>query len=143
MSRVAFHSLDTDSILRRLQEYARALAEREEILAVVLFGSLVDGRALPGSDADLLVVVEESQSPFSERSLGLPAPRVGVPVDLFVYTGVEMESMVLGRYGVGATAVQSGATLFLRSGYHLPERLTGSADSERQPGPSDRRSDRR
>ena len=39
-----------------------------EIERIVLFGSLARGDAVPGSDADLLLVRERSGTPFLQRA---------------------------------------------------------------------------
>ena len=46
---------DPKARLKEVAEAARALGERPEVLAVVLFGSLARGEATAFSDADLLV----------------------------------------------------------------------------------------
>ena len=47
--------LDTDFIINRLRQKAEQLIRNKQIHKVVLFGSLDEGRAVPGSDADLLL----------------------------------------------------------------------------------------
>lgn len=44
--------------LTALQEYAHQIAERFDPLSIILFGSHARGVADPGSDADLLVLME-------------------------------------------------------------------------------------
>jgi predicted nucleotidyltransferase len=74
---------------------ARHLVESDtSIRAVVLFGSLARGRGNPGSDADLLVLLESSPHPrrmdripeLLRRLAGAP-----VPLDLHPYTVTELE----------------------------------------------------
>ncbi|PZA05979.1 hypothetical protein EWH23_16320 [Meiothermus sp. PNK-Is4] len=49
---------DPQARLEELERAAQALGKRPEVLAVVLFGSLAQGRATAMSDADLLVLLE-------------------------------------------------------------------------------------
>ncbi len=85
--------LDREEVLRRLKEAAsRLLADREEVEEVRLFGSLAEGRAVPGSDADILLVLKEAEVPFPKRPqfyLDYFA-EVGLPCDLFCYTKEEL-----------------------------------------------------
>ena len=57
-------------------------------MQVVLFGSVASGRAVPSSDADILVVVRDSDTPFLDRAALFRDyfSDIGVGVDLFVYT---------------------------------------------------------
>jgi len=59
---------------------------------LILFGSRARGEAQPNSDYDVLVVVE-SEIPFVERQgrALLALGRRSFPVDLLVYTPVEVE----------------------------------------------------
>ena len=103
---------DPKARLNEVAEAARALGERPEVLAVVLFGSLARGEATPRSDADLLLLVGEAP-PFLERPgryLPLFAD-LGFPVDLFVYTPKEAEANPLAR-----RALAEGRVLAERKG---------------------------
>lgn len=66
---------------------------------VRLFGSLAEGRAVPGSDADLLLILKETEISFPERSqLYLDYfVEVGLPCDLFCYTREELEKIPFAR----------------------------------------------
>lgn len=92
-NRVRVFRLDTERVLSGLRARATRLAgERPEVLEVRLFGSLMRGDALPGSDADVLIVVSASDQPFRDR-LPTYAPffeGAGVSCDLFVYTAREL-----------------------------------------------------
>ncbi len=75
---------------------AAAVAQRRQpsIRRVILFGSLVNGIAVPKSDADLLVIVDSS--PFGNPRDRIPemlrafAP-LPCPLDLFIWTTSELE----------------------------------------------------
>ncbi len=105
--------LDSDEVLRRLRAAARRLVgDRPEVASVHLFGSLSAGRAVPGSDADVLILLERSDRRWLDRPLDyLPAfDDVGVPVELFCYTPDEVERTPLAQRAL------AGATILLASG---------------------------
>lgn len=92
--------LDREGAVRELEARARRLkAERPEVERVVLFGSLAAGTAVPGSDADVLLLVREASQPWYLR--GTPYEPyfadLGLPVDLFVYTPEEAQRVPLAR----------------------------------------------
>ncbi|HEV2358048.1 MAG TPA: nucleotidyltransferase domain-containing protein [bacterium] len=84
--------LDRAEALRRLEDAAKALlAARPDVVAVYVFGSLPEGRAVPGSDADVLLLLRETSQRFIDRPLEF-APffaQLGLPVDVFCYTADE------------------------------------------------------
>lgn len=59
--------LEREAILLRLQQRAEEVVEDLDVLEVWLFGSLARGEALPGSDADLLVVLRDGETPPFEH----------------------------------------------------------------------------
>ncbi|WP_211204588.1 nucleotidyltransferase domain-containing protein [Ammonifex degensii] len=76
---------------------------------VVLFGSLAEGRAIPGSDADLLIVLTESNKPFPERLAEWSAKiEIDFPIEVFPYTQEEL------HVPLARTALEKGITLFER-----------------------------
>ncbi|HXH07112.1 MAG TPA: nucleotidyltransferase domain-containing protein [Vicinamibacterales bacterium] len=96
---------------------ARLVAERPEVLEVRLFGSLATGRAVPGSDADVLVIVRDGAPPFLERSVHF-APYfsgAGVGCDLFVYEAREADRLRRQPGSIVATALAEGTLLASRS----------------------------
>ncbi len=92
--------LDSEEAIRRLRRAARRLLEEApQVRAVYLFGSLAEGRAVPGSDADVLVILDRSSSRWFDRPLELPPvfDDVGLPVELFCYTHGEVERIPMAR----------------------------------------------
>jgi len=92
--------LDRDEALRRLHEAAeRAIHDRPEIRSIRLFGSLAEGRTVPGSDADVLILLERSERRWIDRSLDYIGyfEDVGMPVELFSYTEQEAKRTPLAR----------------------------------------------
>lgn len=84
--------LETSEAVRRLEAAAQAVvAERSDVIAVYLFGSLAEGRAVPGSDADVLILLERSERRWLDRPLEFYRYFVGcgIGVELFCYTREE------------------------------------------------------
>jgi predicted nucleotidyltransferase len=118
-SRVRVFRLDREGVIANLRQgAARLVAERSDVLEVRLFGSLAKGRAVPGSDADVLVIVRDGAPPFLER-----APRLapyfsgaGVGCDLFVYEEREVDRLRREPGSIVATALAEGVPLASRGG---------------------------
>lgn len=105
--------LDRDEAQRRLREAAaRLVAERPEVDAVYLFGSLAEGRAVPGSDADILILLERSEDRWLDRPLAYRPLFDGVdlPVDLFCYTRDEYHTSRFARESRKAALLLAGRT---------------------------------
>jgi predicted nucleotidyltransferase len=87
--------IDRERWIEQLRAGARRAAVKvPTVQRVILFGSLVAGIPTPRSDADLLIVVTESQHPEPRdrvpELLGALMP-LPCPVDLFVLTAQEFE----------------------------------------------------
>jgi len=87
------------------------MRDRAEIRSIRLFGSLAEGRAVPGSDADVLILLERSERRWIDRPLDYIGyfEGVGMPVELFCYTTEEAE-----RTPLAARALESGTPLARR-----------------------------
>ena len=108
--------LDQQAVQERIRRAVDDLAShRPEIKRVLLFGSLAAGRAVPGSDADLLVVLEYSDRSFLERiPLYTPAGcRIGL--DVFPYTEAEIESMRVSGNWLIRRALAEGVEIYTRA----------------------------
>lgn len=68
--------------------------QHPEIEKVLVFGSLVRGDCVPGSDVDLLLVLRTSRVPFLDRIPHYTPSRFPVGVDVFPYTHDELERML-------------------------------------------------
>lgn len=99
-----------------MDAHVRELALRHpELEEAILFGSLASGTPVPGSDVDLLLVLEDSDRPFLDRiPLFLPG---GFPVgvDVFPYIRSEIERMRADGNPLVCGALHRGVTLFRRS----------------------------
>ena len=104
--------LNRQETTQRLQGAMQALQARHpEIERAVLFGSLQRGDAVPGSDADVLLVLRATDLPFSERDAVYRPEGVGIPVDLFVYTRAELEDMLAAGNRFVSQALAAGRDL--------------------------------
>lgn len=89
-------SLDVEGIIKNLKNSARKLLqERKDVIEVFIFGSLAKGNAVPGSDADILIVLKSSDKRIIDR---IPEfmdffTDAGIDVDIFPYTQEEMERL--------------------------------------------------
>lgn len=99
-----------------LSAWARSLSERSEVLAVVLFGSLAQGRATAMSDADVLIVLRESALPFAERMVVYKPQGLSIGVEVFPYTLEEARQSWREGWGMVRPALQEGVVLFERPG---------------------------
>ncbi len=81
-----------------------------------LFGSLSRGDARPGSDADLLIVVGESNRPFLQRTEEYSGDWVGVGIgcDILVYTRDELERLLEEGNAFVRRALEEGVVLARR-----------------------------
>jgi predicted nucleotidyltransferase len=108
--------LDREAAREAVRGGAKGLvACRPEVHKVVLFGSLARGDAVPGSDADVLIVAETDVR-FIDRYLEYIEyfDQSPVDVELFVYTPQEAEAMAREPTLV-RTALREGIVLAERS----------------------------
>jgi predicted nucleotidyltransferase len=122
--------LDRERVLERIRRGAeRLVREQPSVAQVWLFGSMARGDASPGSDADLLIIVNGESGRFLER----PGPfvryfhDVGVGCDLIVYTQREAERLVRHSGSLAATAMRDGMLLA-----SAPHETRGSAPTSRR-----------
>ena len=107
--------IDREAILARLVRWARELGEQDEnVLAVVLFGSLARGDHTAASDADVLIILRESTLRFDERIPAFMPSDIGVGVDVFPYTLDEIKMALAEGWGVARIALKEGVFLFKR-----------------------------
>ena len=107
--------LDRERRIQELQTAAcRAAARLPALRRVILFGSLAAGIPTPRSDADLLVVLAESDHPQPRdrvpevlRAL-MPLP---CPVDLFVLTSEELDRYAREGHPLVREALEHGRDL--------------------------------
>ena len=106
---------DREAVWKALRELApRLAADHPEIVKIAVFGSLVRNEAVPGSDVDVLLVLEASDIPFRDRASRYRPSRFPVGVDLFAYTQVEIERMLSESNFFLKRALQEAVTLYER-----------------------------
>lgn len=99
-----------------LQAAVAKLAQKHpEIEEVWLFGSLARGEAMPGSDADLLLVLTDSNCSFRDRYAVYQPDFPGVGVDVFAYTRAEIAQMQADGNPFLRRALAEGVALFTRA----------------------------
>lgn len=86
----------------------RVRSVHPEVVRVGYFGTLARGDWGVGSDADLLVILRESDTPFEHRALLFDTLPLPVPADLLVYTVAEHEDL-LSRGGRFAAVLRDEA----------------------------------
>ena len=115
MSTVSVTWFDSEAVWRAVRTHARALAVRyPEIEEILVFGSLVRGTAVPGSDVDLLIVLERSDRPFLDRVPAFLPGAFPCGVDVFPYTRAEVDRMRGEGNALIAAALREGRAVFRR-----------------------------
>lgn len=87
-------SLDIDDIIRKLKESAYVLTKaNNDVSEIYLFGSLAKSEAVPGSDADILVILKRSDKRIIDRAVDFMDyfRNVGMGVDILCYTEKEID----------------------------------------------------
>jgi len=87
--------LNRAEILTQLRQAAKILKQNPNVHKVILFGSLVRGDFVPGSDADICIVLNQDNQRIIDR---IPQffdffDDVQIPVEVFPYTIQECETM--------------------------------------------------
>lgn len=86
--------LNLEQIRTCLKQAATRLAENHsEIEEIWLFGSLARGDAVPGSDADLFIILSQSDLSYLDRSVYYQPDFCGVGVDVLAYTRDELSQI--------------------------------------------------
>lgn len=111
---VTVYWVDKETVQQALDRLVADCQQREEVLAVVLFGSLVEGGFGVGSDVDLLLILRESAYPFLDRIPLYQPDRFPVDVDVFSYTWEEIRA----GHPLAHRALATGRVLWQREGTH-------------------------
>ena len=100
--------LRQEELVEEIRRSARRLGQSDEnVLQIVLFGSLAERKAVPGSDADLLILLKEDKRSFMERVAAWQEKfSLGFPIEVFPYTEKELDCPI------AVQAMKSGTVLF-------------------------------
>lgn len=88
---------DRAGTIEHLRARAREVLERRsDVVAIWLFGSLARGTAVPGSDADLYVIVRDAAANPLDRSVDLARQLsgLGIGCDVIVHTEAEHRDLM-------------------------------------------------
>jgi len=105
--------LDKGKICEQLTAAADRMRKSPNMLDVRLFGSLAEDRFVPGSDADILIVLKRDSRRMIDR---IPEfldffGNEDIPVDVFPYTEKELEKMQADGNRFIRKAVEKGTRL--------------------------------
>jgi predicted nucleotidyltransferase len=102
--------LEQEQLVEEIYKVAREIGKEDEnILKIILFGSLAERRGVPGSDADILIILERDDKPFMDRIAEWSERfSMNFPVEIFPYTKKELNNPI------ALEAVKKGITLFER-----------------------------
>ena len=104
--------LEQEQLVEEIHKVASEIGEaNENVLKIILFGSLAERRGVPGSDADILIILEREDKPFMDR-IAEWSERFSIdfPVEIFPYTKKELNK----NNPIVQEAVKRGITLFER-----------------------------
>jgi len=101
--------LKSDELIEELRKVAKKLGEKDsKIIKIVLFGSLAEKKAVPGSDADILILLSDDSRRFIDRIPEyLEKFSINFPIEVFPYTVNEINPIV-------REALKKGIVLFER-----------------------------
>jgi predicted nucleotidyltransferase len=87
---------------------------------VYLFGSFARGKAVPGSDVDLLVVLRDDPRPPRERIVDYLSERFPIGVDVVPWTEAELDERLARGDRMAHTILAEGVALLDRRITHSP-----------------------
>ncbi len=100
--------LEQERLIAEICTLAREIGEEDEnIIKIILFGSLAEGRGVPGSDADILIILKRDDRPFMDRFADWPDKfLLDFPVEIFPFTENELDNPI------AIEAMKKGLTVF-------------------------------
>ena len=85
---------DKANVLRQLKDYAKSIKRaHSEIERVGYFGSYANDTYGPASDADLLIILRQSDKRFLDRIPDFLPENLSICCDVFPYTSEEIKKM--------------------------------------------------
>jgi predicted nucleotidyltransferase len=92
-----------------IQEWTQQHPELEQ---VILFGSYARGDYFPGSDVDVLLILETSDQPFLKRIPKFLPTQFPVDIDIFPYTKDEVQRMMKDPHSLVRQACYGGKQMY-------------------------------
>ena len=108
---VKVFKLDYRSLMERVRRYAEDLVDSGRAELVVLFGPLAEGRYLPSSDIDLLIVVREAPENPLERIPAYIDPKLPLDLEPRVFTVEEFFRLARERRRFALEVLTKGVLL--------------------------------
>lgn len=93
---VKVYSLNREEVLNKLSNLAQKLiSKNQNVLKIILFGSLAEGNYSPHSDADLLIILGDDKRRKMDRipEFLIHFLSAGIGVDIFPFTIQEIENV--------------------------------------------------
>jgi len=85
---------DKANVLRQLKDYAKRIKQtHSDVEQVGYFGSYANDTYGPASDADLLIILRQSNKRFLDRIPDFLPENLSICCDVFPYTSEEIEKM--------------------------------------------------
>jgi predicted nucleotidyltransferase len=109
---VRIFKLDEKEVILKLKNWAKKFSNDENVLAVILFGSLSRNEATPASDADILILLKESNKRFDNRIPEFLPDGIAISVDVFPYTIEEFKRSIKENWGIGKVALNEGIVIY-------------------------------
>ena len=100
----------------KIKIWVNTLSHDPNVICVVLFGSLARGDATASSDADVLIILRNSEKRFDERIPDFLPSGIGLVIDVFPYTKEEVSKALKEGWGVVGTAFREGLWLLDKEG---------------------------
>ncbi len=114
---VQIWKVDREQVWAGLKRWLQEVIEpAPEVQEVWLFGSYARGEEWPGSDIDLLVIVRETCEPFIDRAMRYTPLRIGLPLEIFVYTEEEAQELSQQPGSIVWIVMREGRKIWERSG---------------------------
>lgn len=92
-----------------IQEWTQ---KHPELKQVILFGSFARGDYFPGSDVDVLLILEKSDQPFLKRIRTFLPTRFPVDIDIFPYTRDEVQRIMKDPHSLVGQACYEGKWMY-------------------------------
>jgi uncharacterized protein len=105
-----------EQILKALENLIQEWTQQHpELEQVILFGSFARGDYFPGSDVDVLLILENSAQPLLNRIRKFLPTHFPVDIDIFPYTRDEIERVKRDPHSLVVQALSEGKQMYPRS----------------------------